>query len=40
MRHRRTGASHLDADRGHAFGTLPPGLNLAAIIDRATAKID
>ncbi|GAA3797954.1 acyl-CoA dehydrogenase family protein [Sphaerisporangium flaviroseum] len=32
-------ASRLAADWGHAFGTLPPGLDLAPIIDRATVKI-
>jgi putative acyl-CoA dehydrogenase len=31
-------ASRLDADWGHAFGTLPPGLDLTAIIDRATMR--
>ncbi|GAA3226835.1 acyl-CoA dehydrogenase family protein [Actinocorallia longicatena] len=32
-------ASRLGGDWGIAFGTLPPGLNLATIIDRATPKI-
>ncbi|WP_214415458.1 isovaleryl-CoA dehydrogenase [Sphaerisporangium fuscum] len=32
-------ASRLDADWGHAFGTLPPGLDLSSIIERATVKI-
>jgi putative acyl-CoA dehydrogenase len=32
-------ASRLDGDWGHAFGTLPPGLNLGPIIERATPKI-
>ena len=32
-------ASRLDGDRGLAFGTLPPGLDLAAIIERATPKL-
>jgi putative acyl-CoA dehydrogenase len=27
-------ASRLSGDRGHAFGTLPPGPHLAAIVDR------
>ncbi|MFC5752337.1 acyl-CoA dehydrogenase family protein [Actinomadura rugatobispora] len=31
--------TRLAGDRGAAFGTLPPGLNLAPIIDRATPKI-
>ncbi|MFD0692376.1 isovaleryl-CoA dehydrogenase [Actinomadura fibrosa] len=31
-------ASRLDRDWGTAFGTLPPGLDLAPIIDRATPK--
>ncbi len=31
--------SRLDLDWGHAFGTLPPGLDLDPIIDRATMKI-
>lgn len=29
-------ASRLDGDWGHAYGTLPAGLDLAAIITRAT----
>jgi putative acyl-CoA dehydrogenase len=32
-------ASRLDGDWGHAYGTLPPGLDLAAIIERATSEI-
>ena len=32
-------ASRLAGDRGHAFGTLPAGLDLAPIIERATPKI-
>ncbi|MEU9884222.1 isovaleryl-CoA dehydrogenase [Sphaerisporangium sp. NPDC051011] len=32
-------ASRLADDWGHAFGTLPPGLDLSAILDRATVKI-
>ncbi|MEH0829418.1 MULTISPECIES: acyl-CoA dehydrogenase family protein [unclassified Micromonospora] len=32
-------ASRLDGDHGQAYGTLPGGLDLAAIIDRATPKI-
>ena len=32
-------ASRLDGDRGLAFGTLPSGLDLAAIIARATPKL-
>ncbi|MEU8269217.1 isovaleryl-CoA dehydrogenase [Sphaerisporangium sp. NPDC049002] len=31
-------ASRLDGDWGHAFGTLPPGLDLTTIIDRAAVK--
>jgi len=31
-------ASRLGGDRGSAFGTLPPGLDLAAIVGRATPK--
>jgi putative acyl-CoA dehydrogenase len=31
-------ASRVAADRGVAFGTLPPGLDQAAIVDRATPK--
>jgi putative acyl-CoA dehydrogenase len=27
--------SRVDGDGGRAFGTLPPGLDLAAIVDRA-----
>jgi len=32
-------ASRLGGDWGHAFGTLPPGVNAAAIVDRATPKV-
>ncbi|HEX6472903.1 MAG TPA: isovaleryl-CoA dehydrogenase [Streptosporangiaceae bacterium] len=32
-------ASRLGGDWGHAFGTLPTGVDLAPIIDRATPKI-
>jgi putative acyl-CoA dehydrogenase len=32
-------ASRLAGDRGAAFGTLPPGLDLAAIVTRATPKV-
>ncbi|MBX7267212.1 acyl-CoA dehydrogenase family protein [Micromonospora sp. Llam7] len=32
-------ASRLAGDRGHAYGTLPAGIDYAAIIDRATAKV-
>jgi putative acyl-CoA dehydrogenase len=32
-------ASRVAGDRGAAFGTLPPGLDLAAIIERATPKV-
>jgi putative acyl-CoA dehydrogenase len=32
-------ASRLAGDWGRAFGTLPPGINLRAIIDRSTAEI-
>ncbi|MBV9444859.1 MAG: acyl-CoA dehydrogenase family protein [Streptosporangiaceae bacterium] len=32
-------ASRLGGDWGHAFGTLPPGLDLGPIIERATPKI-
>ncbi|WP_243708683.1 hypothetical protein [Actinomadura sp. GC306] len=32
-------ASRLTGDWGSAFGTLPPGLDLAPIIDRATPKL-
>ena len=31
-------ASRVDGDRGAAFGTLPPGLDLTAIVERATPK--
>jgi putative acyl-CoA dehydrogenase len=31
-------ASRVAGDRGAAFGTLPPGLDLAAIVERATPK--
>jgi putative acyl-CoA dehydrogenase len=33
-------ATRLGGDWGHAYGTLPPGLDLGAIIERATPKID
>ncbi|RCG30470.1 isovaleryl-CoA dehydrogenase [Sphaerisporangium album] len=33
-------ASRLSTDWGHAFGTLPSGLDLTAIIDRADVKIN
>jgi putative acyl-CoA dehydrogenase len=32
-------ASRVAGDRGAAFGTLPPGLDLAAIVGRATPKV-
>ncbi|GAB3841340.1 hypothetical protein GCM10029963_12320 [Micromonospora andamanensis] len=32
-------ASRLGGDRGHAYGTLPAGVDFAAIIDRATPKV-
>ena len=32
-------ASRVAGDRGAAFGTLPPGLDLPAIVDRATPKV-
>ncbi|GIJ81389.1 putative acyl-CoA dehydrogenase [Micromonospora phaseoli] len=32
-------ASRLAEDRGHAYGTLPAGVDFAAIIDRATPKV-
>ena len=32
-------ASRVAGDRGAAFGTLPPGLDLATIVERATPKI-
>lgn len=32
-------ASRLGGDWGHAFGTLPPGLDLATIIDRTVPKV-
>jgi putative acyl-CoA dehydrogenase len=32
-------ASRLGGDWGHAYGTLPPGLDLAAIISRATPEV-
>jgi putative acyl-CoA dehydrogenase len=32
-------ASRVAGDRGAAFGTLPPGLDLAAIVERATPKV-
>jgi putative acyl-CoA dehydrogenase len=31
-------ATRLDGEWGHAFGTLPPGLDTQAIIDRARIK--
>jgi putative acyl-CoA dehydrogenase len=31
-------ASRVAGDRGAAFGTLPPGLDLAAVVERATPK--
>jgi putative acyl-CoA dehydrogenase len=31
--------TRLGGDWGHAYGTLPPGLDLAAIIERATPKV-
>ncbi|MEV5505619.1 acyl-CoA dehydrogenase family protein [Streptomyces orinoci] len=31
-------ASRLGGDWGHAFGTLPPGADLAAVLERATLK--
>jgi putative acyl-CoA dehydrogenase len=33
------GAARLRGGAGHAYGTLPPGLDLAPLIDRATPKI-
>jgi putative acyl-CoA dehydrogenase len=33
-------ASRLGGDWGHAYGTLPPGLELGTIIERATPKIN
>ena len=32
-------ASRLGGDYGHAYGTLPPGVDLAPIIERATPKV-
>jgi putative acyl-CoA dehydrogenase len=32
-------ASRLAGDHGAAFGTLPPGLDLAAVVERATPKV-
>jgi putative acyl-CoA dehydrogenase len=32
-------ASRLGGDWGHAFGTLPSGVDTAAIVDRATPKV-
>jgi putative acyl-CoA dehydrogenase len=32
-------ASRLGSDWGHAFGTLPPGTDTAAIVERATPKV-
>ncbi|HVY09399.1 MAG TPA: isovaleryl-CoA dehydrogenase [Mycobacteriales bacterium] len=32
-------ASRLAGDWGHAFGTLPPGIDTAAIVERATPKV-
>jgi putative acyl-CoA dehydrogenase len=32
-------ASRVAGDRGAAFGTLPPGLDLAAVVERATPKV-
>jgi putative acyl-CoA dehydrogenase len=32
-------ASRVGGDRGAAFGTLPPGLDLTAIVERATPKV-
>jgi putative acyl-CoA dehydrogenase len=32
-------ASRVAGDRGAAFGTLPSGLDLAAIVERATPKV-
>jgi putative acyl-CoA dehydrogenase len=32
-------ASRLGGDWGHAFGTLPPGVDTSAIVDRATPKV-
>jgi putative acyl-CoA dehydrogenase len=32
-------ATRLDGDWGHAFGTLPPGLDTAAIVSRATPRL-
>jgi putative acyl-CoA dehydrogenase len=33
-------ASRVGGDRGAAFGTLPPGLDLTAIVERATPKVN
>jgi putative acyl-CoA dehydrogenase len=32
-------ASRLGGDWGHTFGTLPPGVDARAIVDRATPKV-
>jgi putative acyl-CoA dehydrogenase len=32
-------ASRLDGDWGHTFGTLPPGVDTRAIVERATPKV-
>ena len=32
-------ASRLGGDRGHAYGTLPTGVDFAAIIDRTTPRL-
>ena len=32
-------ASRLGGDWGHAFGTLPPGVDAATIVERATPKV-
>ena len=32
-------ASRLGGDWGHAFGTLPSGVDTAAIVERATPKV-
>jgi putative acyl-CoA dehydrogenase len=32
-------ASLVPCHRGAAFGTLPPGLDLATIVERATPKV-
>jgi putative acyl-CoA dehydrogenase len=33
-------ASRLEGDRGQAYGTLPPGIDVAAILDTATIKLE